>query len=400
MIGLLLLTGNIFAGINANAGNSAAQFLKISPGGRIPGLGNAGTSLGGNAESMFYNPAGIGYLDNMEISVNFSRLFEDMNYISASVGMPIEGIGTVGIGFIDLFYGDIPVVIQDSSGELSESGSTGAGDMAFLLSWGKEIGDILMVGCNAKMIYQTLEDEKSTSFAFDVGGMKKLLDDKLGIGLAVQNLGTESKFMESGFSLPLVIRFGTSYEVLEIDKHKGILAVDILKPMDDNIKINAGMEYGFNNFIFLRAGYRIGNDMAGLTLGGGARIPIGNNITMADYAYVPYGDFGATHRIGLSLAFEGPKTEEPITLKPEEKPEAVIKIPVEEPTSTEEDPEDSIKTPVEEPASTEGVPEDSIKVPVEEPTSTEGVPEDSIKIPVEEPTSTEEEEDAEVGVVE
>ena len=88
------------------------------------------------------------------------------------------------------------------------------------------------------------------------------------------------------------------------------------------------MEYGFNNFLFLRAGYRIGNDLAGLTLGGGARVPIGNNITMADYAYVPYGDFGATHRIGLSFSFEGSQTEEPLTLQPEEDPEAALKIPV------------------------------------------------------------------------
>ncbi len=305
IIGLVLLTNNIFAGINENAGNSAAQFLKISPGGRAPGLGNAGTSLGGRVESMFYNPAGIGYLDNMEININYSKWFEDMNYSSASIGMPIGNIGTFGIGFVGLFYGDIPVVTQDSSGELVESGTpTGAGDMAFLLSWGREMGDILMVGCNAKMIYQKLEDEKSISFAFDIGGMKRLLNDKLGIGLAVQNLGTESKFMEAGYSLPLVIRFGASYDVLEVEKHKGILAVDLLKPMDDNIKINAGMEYGFNNFLFLRTGYQIGNDMINITIGGGARLAIGNNIAMADYAYVPYGDFGATHRIGLSFAFD------------------------------------------------------------------------------------------------
>ena len=54
-----------------------------------------------------------------------------------------------------------------------------------------------------------------------------------------------------------------------------------------------------NIMIFIRGGYQIGNDLSNLTLGGGISLPIKSNYTKIDYAYVPYGVLGGTHRIGL-----------------------------------------------------------------------------------------------------
>jgi len=300
LISLFLLSGYSFAVINENAGNSSAQFLKINPGGRTPGLGNAGTSLSGMAESLFYNPSGLGYLENTEISGNYSKWFEKMNYSSAAVGVPVKNIGTFGAGFIGLFYGDIPIVIQDSSGELSNTGdNTSANDIAFYLSYGRKLMNIFSAGVNIKLINQTLEEETATSVSFDISGMTKLLEDKLGIGFVIQNIGTKAKFMKSEYNLPLIIKLGTGYEVLKYKKHTGLLVMDVIKPMDDNFKFNAGLEYGFNKMIYIRGGYQAGYDLNTFTIGGGLNLPIKSNYTRVDYAYVPYGSLGATHRIGL-----------------------------------------------------------------------------------------------------
>ena len=109
--------------------------------------------------------------------------------------------------------------------------------------------------------------------------------------------------MEKGYNLPLIIKSGISYEVLKLNKHGGLIAIDILKPMDDYFKCNAGLEYCFNKMIFIRGGYQIGNDLSNLTLGGGLSLPIKGNYTRVDYAYVPYGVLGGTHRIGLVFGF-------------------------------------------------------------------------------------------------
>ena len=305
LISLILLSVNIFADIHENAGNSSAQFLKIGPGGRIPGLGNAGTSIAGMAESLFYNPAGLVYLENIEINGNYSKWFEKMNYSSAAVGVPVKNIGTFGAGFIGLFYGDIPIVVQDSGGDLSNTGdNTSANDIAVYLSYGKKINNSLSAGVNMKLINQTLEEETATTISFDIGGMKKLLEEKLCIGLVIQNIGTKAKFMEKAYNLPLIIKSGVSYEIFELKKYEGLIAIDILKPMDDNFKINIGIEYAFNKMVYIRGGYQIGNDLSNLTIGGGLNMPIRNNYTKVDYAYVPYGSLGATHRIGLVFGFK------------------------------------------------------------------------------------------------
>ncbi len=299
---LLTVKLEVSGSIHDSAGSSSAQFLRINPGGRIPGLGNAGTSIHGTTESIFYNPSGLGYLENVEINGNYSKWFEQMNYSSLAIGVPIKNIGTFGAGFTGLFYGDIPIVVQDGAGDLSRPGnSTTANGLAFYLSYGRKIHKIFSAGINVKIINLALEEENSTSIGFDLGGMTKLLKDRLGLGFMLQNVGTKAKFIRSEYNLPLIIKFGAGYEALRIKNHTGLIVADIVKPMDDNIKFNFGLEYGFNRMVFIRGGYQVGYDLKNLTIGGGINVPLKENYAGIDYAYVPYGVLGATHRIGLKI---------------------------------------------------------------------------------------------------
>lgn len=296
---------NLSADINDNAGSSSAQFLKIPSTSRYAGLGNAVTSIeglkGGTVESLFHNPAGMATLDHLEISLNYLKWFEGMNYSSASAGVPIENIGTVGIGFSGLFYGDIPIITMNESGELAESGSMSANDMAFILSWGRGLAETLSAGVNVKLINQKLEDEKATSIGFDAGMMYKFLDNKLNTGAVIQNIGGKAKFMQNGYSLPMNIQVGASYRLIELDDHSVLAGADISKPNDDNIKIKIAGEYGFRNLLYVRFGYQMGNDLNQFTAGGGVQMPLGNNNARLDYALAPYGELNLTHMIGLTI---------------------------------------------------------------------------------------------------
>ncbi len=304
LIAILFLTGMGYA-VDENAGASSAQFLKIIPGGRGPGLGNAVTSLSGTIESMFYNPAGIGYLQSLEIGINYSRWIQDMNYSSAFFGIPIEKIGTLGLGFNGMFYGDFPIVNQDSSGGLIDTGNnTSANDTAYYLCFSRTIGDIFSLGVNVKAVVQFMEEEKAVSTGFDVGCIVKLLNKRLSIGAAVQNFGGKVKFVKESYDLPQMIKAGVGYNVLKLKMHTGLILVDLLKPMDGDYRINTGLEYGFYEIVFIRAGYQVKNELTDYTVGCGIRLPFKGNEAMIDYAYVPYGVFGVTHRVGLIFRFK------------------------------------------------------------------------------------------------
>ena len=81
--------------------------------------------------------------------------------------------------------------------------------------------------------------------------------------------------------------------------------IDIVKPEKEEISYHTGMEWWLKNILVVRGGYKYDSAMAtlgplaGLTAGAGFKI----NIFDIDYAFVPYGDLGLTHRISLLAKF-------------------------------------------------------------------------------------------------
>ena len=74
-------------------------------------------------------------------------------------------------------------------------------------------------------------------------------------------------------------------------------------------RLQGGLEGDVDEHFFLRAGYQLSlpdNQFEGLTgLTAGAGLKIGS--FALDYAYVPFGDFGASHRVSLGYVFEAAK---------------------------------------------------------------------------------------------
>lgn len=122
---------------------------------------------------------------------------------------------------------------------------------------------------------------------------------KLSAGLVIQNIGTKIKFMSEGDPLPLNIKLGGVYKLLKDDTLT--LALDVNKPIDNEINLHIGGEYWATDMIVLRLGYKtttVGNlgALSGLSMGLGFKwLRYG-----IDYAWVPYGDLGNTHRFSLS----------------------------------------------------------------------------------------------------
>jgi hypothetical protein len=131
------------------------------------------------------------------------------------------------------------------------------------------------------------------------------LKPKYKIGIVLNNLGTQSKFVKEGYSLPLLLKFGISYYV----RKNFVSLVDIVYDPNDTIQYHLGGEFVYNKIkdiqIMLRGGFRSDNvsylgTIAGITVGFG--VSFFNKVGF-DYAYTPYNFLGTTHRIALTLYF-------------------------------------------------------------------------------------------------
>jgi outer membrane protein OmpA-like peptidoglycan-associated protein len=100
-------------------------------------------------------------------------------------------------------------------------------------------------------------------------------------------------------TIPSEIKLGGCYQGLKDAR----LAIDLTLPVDNTISVHGGVEYDFNRYVSLRTGWRSGpysitglGWLSGFTSGFGLRY----RGLRFDYAFVPYGKLGLTHRISLS----------------------------------------------------------------------------------------------------
>ena len=175
-------------------------------------------------------------------------------------------------------------------------------DLAVILSYARGFGNSLAFGMNAKFLREQIADESGTGVAFDLGGLYNFPEIPLSLGFNAQHVGPRVKFIEEAFGLPFTFRLGAAYRLWN---DALLLTTDIIRPSDNDIAIGVGAGYTIGNVLQLRTGYKYkigGNDLgaiSGLTGGFGLtflRFQI-------DYALIPFGVLGLTHRVSLVANF-------------------------------------------------------------------------------------------------
>jgi len=297
-----ILSANIcFAASAGDIGTSSAQFLKLGAGARAAAMGDVFCAVAGDSSAIYWNPAGLNQLEKKSVSIMHSLWLGDTAYDWVSYAQPTK-FGVLGVGVQYLSYGALKGM--DETGlELSNFSPS---DLAGNVSYARKIADV-GVGLNVKYISCKIK-KSATAFAGDIGLMYDKLEvkgKKLKLGLVVQNLGTKLKFVDEEEKLPMNIKVGTAYRVSD----NWLVAMDVNSPNDNAINIGAGTEYNYklkdNLMLVGRAGYNTKTkDVDGLK-GIAAGVGIGYKDLMFDYAFVPFGDLGTTHKAGLSLSFGG-----------------------------------------------------------------------------------------------
>jgi hypothetical protein len=191
-------------------------------------------------------------------------------------------------------------LFPDGTGELFK-----ATDMAFTLSYARQISQEFGLGLSAKYIKSYLMNKTlgANTMAFDIGTIYDIPALRTRLGISVNNLGRDLKFINEQYSIPTALRFGARINVFEDDLDKAFLAVQISRPNDAEEQYNVGGEYTYNNVVSLRAGYRFNYDTENLSGGVGLNLASLGVEGRVDYAYTNYKYLPGTHMFSIEIGF-------------------------------------------------------------------------------------------------
>jgi long-subunit fatty acid transport protein len=285
-------------------GTTGASFLKIGVGARAVGMGEAFTAVADDASAVYWNPAGLNFLDNKEVSLMHTVWLEDIanNYLAYAqpIPGPVGGVRrALGLSVNYVTVGDIQKI--DNQGN-EVGGDFKPYDSAVTLSYAQRVLGVPF-GCTIKYIQSKIDDQQGNAFAFDIGSMYKF-NESFMCGMVVQNMGTRIQFASAHDPLPLNVKCGTAYHW-----NKSLLtSFDVNAPVDNRVNASAGAEYVFREIRAVQFAGRVGyktatiediDALSGLSAGLG----FGMDYFGIDYAWVPYGDLGNTHRVSLGVRF-------------------------------------------------------------------------------------------------
>jgi len=306
LIGLMIISAaRLSAGMFSedNAGTTGGAFLKLGVGCRAIGMGEAYTGVSDEVSAAYWNPAGLVHIKEKQITAMHAVWLEKIFFDYAGYCQPVEKLnGTVGAAVTFLSAGELKK-IDNEGNELDEKFTSY--DMAMTLSYSRKMNEKLSSGVNLRYIRQKLEEETANGAGMDIGGLYKLSGENFSMGFMVQNIGTRLKFIDEGDPQPLNLKFGAGYKLLN---NRLLIAVDVNFPIDNKVSAHIGSEcrHKIKKDIeaAVRAGYKTTtiedlDALSGLSAGAGVSYR-GYGI---DYAWVPYGDLGNTHRISLIAKF-------------------------------------------------------------------------------------------------
>lgn len=327
----LNISAQTFKSDVSKRGTTAAPFLTIGQGARSIAMGSAFVGVSNDVSSIYWNPAGLTKAEGVQIMFDHTQWIADIKYNFLAASYNLGDLGTIGVSFLTSNIGEMKVTTIEQPNGTGETFS--ASDMAISLAYAIQLTDRFSIGFNPKFIYQGIWKMSATAFALDLGVQYVTPFDDAVLAMSISNFGTKMQLLgnsnlvlydpdpfgtgnngkipayleTNSWSLPLNFRVGISYQPVKIEEHSLLIAVDAAHPSDDYESINIGGEYSYNDFVFIRGGYKslfLQDSEEKFTLGFGLKQQLLNNVSLRiDYAYQNFGRFSDIQKFTLSVNF-------------------------------------------------------------------------------------------------
>jgi hypothetical protein len=308
-------------------GGAGTQFLAIGGGARSVGMGSAVSAMSGDLESVYWNPAGIAFLEGTALGFTHTMLYADMSLEDVAVAMPAMD-GVMAVSALAFLSGDIEETTEEMPDGTGETFTANA--FSLMLSYARLMTDKFSAGVSFRFVREALAEVSDTNWGFDLGGTYRVGFGNLRLGFAVVNFGPDMQLggdrleeewvdpewedtqdqdvpvllQSEAYPMPMTFRAGLSYDVLSGVSGTLTASVEGIHPVDQDEGMGAGLQYSYGGRYFLRGGYNTINNMR-WSAGGGVRIPTGNVEMCVDYCFQDHEYLDPIHRVAVGFTPRG-----------------------------------------------------------------------------------------------
>jgi len=325
------LHSQIFRDIT-KVGTTAGQFLKIGPGARALSMGGTYVGISDDIYAIYYNPAGIAVNEgNGQAAFSHTQWLADVSYDFAAASLNVESLGTLFLSVTSLRVPEEKVrtfEFPDGNGQFWDAAS-----VSFGFGFARSLTDRFSIGFQAKYIQESIWSSSARGFALDVGTYYVTPFNDLVIGASVTNFGTKMKldgrdiqinydpnndpltgpnnvpasYEMDQYDLPLTFRIGFSMDVLKTRYIRVKAAFDATHPNDNVEYANAGIEFAYDELLFIRGGYKslfLTDSEQSFTLGAGLMYEMSPGLNVkVNYAYGDYGRLKNIQYFDIGIVF-------------------------------------------------------------------------------------------------
>ena len=275
LAGLLVPGMAMSAQIFEKVGTFDGQFLKIGVGARAAAMGGAFVAVADDATALYYNAAGIARIDaeKSELSLNHANWPAELSFDQVGYVFHVKKIpGAFGVSARAL---TMQPMEETTAYQPYGTGRTfDAGMMTVGLTYARSFTDKFSAGVTGNFIHEGLADLSQQTVAFDIGTLYDVGTAGMKIGMAIQSIGSQVKFIEREARIPAIFRVGTSATLLSSSDQKLIGSFEFSHPPDNSERMNVGAEYAFRNYLHLRGGHNMNYDSEGVAGGAGFHFPV------------------------------------------------------------------------------------------------------------------------------
>ncbi len=281
-----------------SSGGVGCDFLRINPHAKSASMSNSYSAIGGDVNSIYFNPAGLMLVKAPVISITHFSSFGDTNYEYFCGVYPFGSIGTMGFGI--LYNYTFSFVEYDEFGD--EAGNIDNRDVTATISYSYAFVPFFLAGINLKYFNSLLYKYSKTGFAGDIGTLIIIGKNPDIFGaIVIQNLGFQTAYIDVVDEMPVNIKaglgckfdlFGNTMITITLDTNR-------LMTKDELPTLDIGGDLCFQKFLSIRAGIGLRHDAERFSFGFGINL----QDVRFSYAYQPFDFLGDTHRITLDIEF-------------------------------------------------------------------------------------------------